>query len=138
VIEHRKPLQVISEGVLTEVTIEMSASNEVPVVSKSVRLVEEILLRKEVTARIETIHDTVKRDTLEIEQPSQLPVVFNTAQAQDDKRHKERRTVDTPDRKPTVAVASTGQKSGAEQKSPTPGAHADQKTANQPTGQKRN
>jgi Domain of unknown function (DUF2382) len=34
-----------------------------------VHLVEEVLLRKEVTARTETIHDTVRRDTLEIEQP---------------------------------------------------------------------
>ena len=61
---------------LTEVTVEMSDFNEVPVVSKVVHLVEEVLLRKEVTARTETIHDTVRRDKLEIEQPSNLPVVL--------------------------------------------------------------
>jgi len=137
VIEHRKPLQATSEGILTEVTIEMSASDEVPVVSKSVRLVEEILLRKEVTARIETIHDTVKRDTLEIEQPSQLPVLFNAAQAQDQKSREERRTVDPQDKKPTVAAASTEQKSATDHKPPTPAAHADQKTAYHPADQKR-
>ena len=64
----------------------MSDYNEVPVVSKAVHLVEEVLLRKEVTARTETIHETVKRDKLEIEQPSQLPVVVNVAQKQEDKK----------------------------------------------------
>ncbi|MDT7555445.1 MAG: hypothetical protein QOI16_4316 [Pseudonocardiales bacterium] len=37
---------------LTEVTVEMSDFNEVPVVSKPLHLVEEILLRKEVTDRV--------------------------------------------------------------------------------------
>jgi hypothetical protein len=83
VMERRRPISSIGQDVLTEVTVEMSESNEVPVVSKSVHLVEEVLLRKEVTARSETIRDTVKRDTLEIEEPSQLPVVFNAAKRQD-------------------------------------------------------
>ena len=76
ILERRKPITKSGDDVLTEVTVEMSDFNEVPVVSKSVHLVEEVLLRKEVTARTETIHDTVRRDTLEIEQPSNLPVVF--------------------------------------------------------------
>jgi stress response protein YsnF len=75
VLERRRPLSTNGSDVLTEVTVEMSDLNEVPVVSKAVRLVEEVVLRKEVTSHIETIHDTVKRDKLEIEQPSQLPVV---------------------------------------------------------------
>jgi len=76
VVERRRPRSSIGQDVLTEVTVEMSESNEVPVVSKSVHLVEEVSLRKEVTARTETIRETVKRDKLEIEEPSQLPVVF--------------------------------------------------------------
>ena len=79
VLERRKPIAQSGDDVLTEVTVEMSDFNEVPVVSKSVHLVEEVLLRKEVTARTETIHDTVRRDTLEIEQPSNLPVVFQAS-----------------------------------------------------------
>jgi stress response protein YsnF len=86
VLERRRPLATSGGDVLTEVTVEMSDFNEVPVVSKVVHLVEEVLLRKEVTARTETIHDTVKRDKLEIEQPSQLPVVFNAMQKQDEKK----------------------------------------------------
>jgi Domain of unknown function (DUF2382) len=76
VLERRQPLLSNGKDVLTEVTVEMSDFTEMPVVSKAVRLVEEVLLRKEVTARTETIHDTVKRDTIEIDQPSNLSVVF--------------------------------------------------------------
>jgi stress response protein YsnF len=80
VLERRRPLSTNGSDVLTEVTVEMADFNEVPVVSKAVHLVEEVLLRKEVTSRIETIRDTVKRDKLEIEQPSQLPVVLQPTQ----------------------------------------------------------
>jgi stress response protein YsnF len=83
VLERRKPIGIVDGNVLTEVTIEMSDFSEVPVVSKGVRLVEEVLLRKEVTARTETIHDTLKRNKLEIEQPSQLPVPFNPPRSRD-------------------------------------------------------
>jgi hypothetical protein len=87
VLERRKPTSGPGGNeVLTEVTIEMNDFNEVPVVSKAVHLVEEVLLRKEVTARTETIHDTVRRDKLEIEQPSNLPVVFRAAGQQEEKR----------------------------------------------------
>jgi stress response protein YsnF len=79
VLERRKPIGIVDGNVPTEVTTEMSDSSEVPVVSKGVRLVEEVLLRKEVTARTETIRETLKRDKLEIEQPSQLPVLFDPA-----------------------------------------------------------
>lgn len=86
VLERRKPILKSDNDVLTEVTVEMSDFNEVPVVSKSVHLVEEVLLRKEVTARVETIRDTVRRDTLEIEQPSNLPVVFQAPKQEEKKR----------------------------------------------------
>jgi stress response protein YsnF len=86
VLERRRPLSTNGGDVLTEVTVEMSDFNEVPVVSKAVHLVEEVLLRREVTSRIETIQDTVRRDKLEIEQPSQLPVVFNQARKQDEQK----------------------------------------------------
>jgi len=88
VLERRKPIANSGNDVLTEVTVEMSDFNEVPVVSKPVRLVEEVLLRKEVTARIETIHDTVRQDKLEIEQPSNLPVVFNAPSEQDGQKQR--------------------------------------------------
>lgn len=89
VLERRKPIAISGNDVLTEVTVEMSDFNEVPVVSKTVHLVEEVLLRKEITARTETIHDTVRRDKLEIEQPSNLPVVLNPAPQAEEKRRDE-------------------------------------------------
>jgi hypothetical protein len=104
VVERRRPTTSIGQDVLTEVTVEMSESNEVPVVSKSVRLVEEVLLRKEVTARTETIRDTVKRDTLEIEEPSQsqLPVVFSAAKQHEDRKREEKRAGETEAKRESV------------------------------------
>jgi stress response protein YsnF len=95
VLERRRPFSTNGSDVLTEVTIEMSDFNEVPVVSKAVHLVEEVLLRKEVTSRIETIHDTVKRDKLEIEQPSQLPVVLQPTQEESTRASKTQDTNQT-------------------------------------------
>lgn len=77
ILEHRKPIATNGTDVLTEVTVEMTDFNEVPVVTKDVRLVEEVLLRREVTARTETIRDTIRRDTIEVEQPSQVPALFS-------------------------------------------------------------
>lgn len=88
IVERRKPVANSGNDLLTEVTVEMSDFNEVPVVSKAVHLVEEVLLRKEVTARVETIHDTVRQDKLEIEQQSNLPVVFNPSRKHDSKKQR--------------------------------------------------
>jgi stress response protein YsnF len=107
VVERRRPQSSIGQDVLTEVTLEMSDTSEVPVISKSVHLVEEVLLRKEVTARTETIRDTVKRDKLEIEEPSQLPVVFNPAQKQDEKK----RAGENQERKQSVVSIQAESKS---------------------------
>jgi stress response protein YsnF len=112
VVERRQPKASIGQDVLTEVTVEMSDSNEVPVVSKSVHLVEEVLLRKEVTARTETIRDTVKRDKLEIEEPSQLPVVFNAAKHQDDRKRDEKRSAEAQDKKQAVVPMAADVKTG--------------------------
>jgi len=108
VVERRRPQASNGQDVLTEVTVEMSETNEVPVVSKSVHLVEEVLLRKEVTARTEKIRETVKRDKLEIEQPSQLPVVFNGEHKQDDRK----RAGENHERKQSVVSIQAEGKSG--------------------------
>jgi stress response protein YsnF len=117
VLERRKPVSNSGNNLLTEVTVEMSDFNEVPVVSKTVHLVEEVLLRKEVTARIETIRDTVRRDTLEIEQPSNLPVAFHAAAKQEAKKQDESPTDEIQDKKQLVASPQTGNKAG-DQKRP--------------------
>ena len=111
ILERRKPTIGSGNEVLTEVTVEMSDFNEVPVVSKTVRLVEEVLLRKEVTARTETIHDTVRQDKLEIEQPSNLPVVFQAAARQEEKRREESPAGGLEDKKQLTNPSQTGSKS---------------------------
>ena len=109
VVERRAPMTSIGQDVLTEVTFEMSDTNEVPVISKSVHLVEEVLLRKEVTARTETIRDTVRRDKLEIEDQSQLPVVFSNAPNSEEKRRDEKRNAESQERRQNMAAAQTGE-----------------------------
>jgi stress response protein YsnF len=50
-----------------EKTIEMTATNERPVVSKEARVIEEVALRKQSDERKEVIHDTVRRSEVEVE-----------------------------------------------------------------------
>ncbi len=73
VVERRKPsaaTAVATQGVLTESVIEMSDSFEVAEVWKSVRVTEEVVLRREVTERQETVRDTVRHDEVVVEQVS--------------------------------------------------------------------
>jgi len=70
VVERRKPTAAgaaITQGILTETAIEMSDSYEVVDVWKSVRVTEEVVLRREVTERHETVRDTVRRDEVVVE-----------------------------------------------------------------------
>jgi stress response protein YsnF len=72
VVERRKPVTDAATGeTLTELTIEMIESSEVPVVGKSVKVREEVVVRRERTNRVETVRDTVRRDEIEIEQSGQ-------------------------------------------------------------------
>ncbi|WP_457094804.1 DUF2382 domain-containing protein, partial [Microvirga sp. P5_D2] len=47
-------------------TIEMIETSERPVVGKSVKVREEVVVRRERTQRIETVRDTVRRDEIEV------------------------------------------------------------------------
>ena len=72
IVERRKPVTDAATGeTLTELTIEMIESSEVPVVGKSVKVREEVVVRRERTSRVETVRDTVRRDEIEIEQSGQ-------------------------------------------------------------------
>jgi len=73
VVERRKPsaaTAVATQGILTESVLEMSDSFEVAEVWKSVRVTEEVVLRREVTERQETVRDTVRHDEVVVEQVS--------------------------------------------------------------------
>jgi len=71
VVERRKPTGAAStatQSIFTETAIEMSDSFEVAEVWKSVRVTEEVVLRREVSERHETVRDTVRRDEVIVEQ----------------------------------------------------------------------
>ena len=62
IVERRKPTAASKgQDVLTEKAVEMNDSFEVVDAWKSVHLLEEVVLRKEVTERTETVRDTVRR-----------------------------------------------------------------------------
>lgn len=65
IVERRKPVtDAVTGETLTEVTIEMIETTEVPVVGKSVKVREEVVVRRERTSRVETVRDTVRRDKI--------------------------------------------------------------------------
>jgi uncharacterized protein (TIGR02271 family) len=76
VVERRRPSGSVSGDLLSDRTIEMTSTSERPIVSKARRLVEEVVLRRETTAHVETIRDSVKRDKIDIQQPNRLPAVI--------------------------------------------------------------
>ncbi len=69
VVERRRP---VSDGVtgeiLTEVTVEVVETEEVPTVAKRLRTREEIVIRTERSQRVETVRETVRRDEVEVRQ----------------------------------------------------------------------
>ncbi len=69
VVERRRPAtnRVTGEA-LTELTMEVVETDEVPVIAKSVQLREEVVVRTERTEHVETVRDTVRQDEVEIEQ----------------------------------------------------------------------
>jgi stress response protein YsnF len=71
VVERRRPVSDNVTGeILTEVTVEIVETEEVPVIEKRLRLREEIVVRTERAQRVETVKETVRRDEAEIQQPS--------------------------------------------------------------------
>jgi uncharacterized protein (TIGR02271 family) len=56
----------VSDGAFTDKVIEMTETDEEAVVSKTARVKEEVVIHKDATERVETIHDTVRREDVEI------------------------------------------------------------------------
>ncbi len=68
VVERRRPVtDKLTGETLTELTIEVTETEEVPVVGKTVRLKEEVVVRTERKEHVETVRDTVRQDEIEIE-----------------------------------------------------------------------
>lgn len=68
-IERRHPVAPgtpgVPEGAFEERTVEVRATGEEPVVSKTARVAEEVVVRKEVGERTETVRDTVRREEVQ-------------------------------------------------------------------------
>lgn len=68
------------DAAFTDNVIEVTATAEEPVVSKTVRVVEEVSLRKEAVERVETVHGTVRKEEAEIERiPASTTTTTGTA-----------------------------------------------------------
>ena len=63
-----RPVSAADMNNLRDGMIEVTETAEVPVVAKEARIVEEVVVGKEATQRTETIHDTVRRTDVEVEQ----------------------------------------------------------------------
>ena len=67
VVERRKPVtDTVTGETLTELTVEMIETSEVPLIAKGVKVREEVVIRSERTKRVETVRDTIRRDEIEI------------------------------------------------------------------------
>ena len=62
----------------TDKTIEVTELNEEAVVGKTARVVEEVVVRKDVNDRVETVHDTVRKEELEVEKIDQTGTTGST------------------------------------------------------------
>lgn len=67
-IERRRPIENTSApaGAFEERVVEVRETEEVPVVAKTARVVEEVTIRKEETERTETVRDTLRREEVEV------------------------------------------------------------------------
>ena len=70
VVVERRPVtdHRVGEASFTDRVVEMAETGEEAVVGKTSRVVEEVVVGKEATDRVETVRDTVRREDVEIEQ----------------------------------------------------------------------
>ena len=72
IVERRRPVtDKVTGEILTDMTVEVVETAEVPVVEKHVHLREEVVVRVERSQKVETVRETVRRDEVEIQQPRQ-------------------------------------------------------------------
>ena len=63
-----RPVDAATMNSLQDRVVEVTTTEEVPVVAKEARIVEEVSVGKVATERTETVHDTVRRTDVEVEQ----------------------------------------------------------------------
>lgn len=81
-----QPVSAANMDAFQEETIELREAAEEAVVEKTARVVEEVVVGKQVTERQEDIHDTVRRTDVQVEQlgGAEAATAANTANASDD------------------------------------------------------
>lgn len=62
-----RPVTAADEGLIRDQTIEVTETAEEPVFTKAARVVEEVVVGKDVNERTETIRDTVRRTQVDVE-----------------------------------------------------------------------
>jgi len=75
-IERRRPIETTGAPgqAFEERVVKVRETEEVPVIAKSARIVEEVAVRKEETERTETVRDTVRREDVEVTDSQGRPV----------------------------------------------------------------
>jgi uncharacterized protein (TIGR02271 family) len=75
-IERRRPIEAtgVPGQAFEERVVEVRETEEVPVVAKTARVVEEVAIRKEETERTETVRDTVRREEVDVTNEHGRPV----------------------------------------------------------------
>jgi uncharacterized protein (TIGR02271 family) len=70
IVVERRPVtdHRVGEGSFTDRVVEMTETGEEAVIGKTTRVVEEVVVGKQATDRVETVRDTLRREDVEIEQ----------------------------------------------------------------------
>jgi stress response protein YsnF len=74
-VERRQPNDTTAAplaGAFEERVVEVRETAEEPVVAKTARVVEEVVVGKEATERTETVKDTVRREEVEVSSGSEM------------------------------------------------------------------
>ena len=70
VVERRRPVSdKVTGEILSEVTVEVVETSEVPTIEMRARLREEVGVRTERSQHVEVVRETVRRDEVDIQQP---------------------------------------------------------------------
>ena len=80
-VERRRPVTPgeagVPAGAFEERTIEVHQTAEEPVVNKTARVVEEVVVRKDVTERTETVREDVRREEVDVQNADRRPASTN-------------------------------------------------------------
>jgi len=89
IIVERRPAsgQQAGDDAVAEREWVMIDTREIPVVSKHVKLREELVLRRQKTGRVEIIRDTLRQADADITQPQRMPMVIATDDGGEQQRH---------------------------------------------------